>query len=437
MRIIRACKEMGIGTVAVYSEADKTSLHVQAADEAICIGKSKSSESYLNIANIISVAEITDADAIHPGYGFLAENSHFAEICESCGIKFIGPTADSIEAMGDKVKARELMQQGGVPIIPGSKGSITSKEEAVKFAKKIGYPVIVKAAAGGGGRGMKVCHSDVRLLSAFVTCQQEAEKAFGDPSVYIEKYLEEPHHIEIQVVADNYGNALYLGERDCSVQRRHQKIVEETPSPYVNQKIRKKLGEIAVKAVKTINYRSVGTIEFLMDKNKNFYFMEMNTRIQVEHPVTEEVTGIDLVKLQISLAAGERLKIKQDKVVMNGHAIECRVNAEDVDNNFMPSCGKIDFCCVPGGPGVRVDTHIYSGYTVPPFYDSLLAKVIAKGANRESAIKVMLRALDEFKIEPLKTTIPLHKKILTDADFLRGDYHTSFLSRFYPEWREE
>lgn len=437
MRVIRACKELGVSTVAVYSEADKESMHVQCADEAICIGKNKSSDSYLNVANIISVAEITDADAIHPGYGFLAENAHFAEICESCGIKFIGPTAESIKAMGDKVRARELMDSANVPIIPGSKGAISNKDEALKFAKKIGYPVIIKAAAGGGGRGMKVCHSDVRLLSAFATCQTEAEKAFGDSSVYIEKYIEEPHHIEIQVVADNYGNALYLGERDCSIQRRHQKIVEETPSPLVTPRIRKKLGEIAVKAVKSINYRSVGTIEFLMDKNLNFYFMEMNTRIQVEHPITEEVTGIDLVKLQIALAAGEKLKLKQDKVVMQGHAIECRVNAEDVDNNFMPSCGKINALYTPGGIGVRVDTHIYSGYTVPPYYDSLLAKVIARGSDRDTAIKIMLRALDEFKLEPLKTTIPLHKKILTDADFLKGDYHTSFLGRFYPEWREE
>jgi len=437
LRIIRACKELGISTVAVYSETDKESLHVRFADEAICIGKNRSSESYLNVANIISVAEITDADAIHPGYGFLAENAHFAEVCESCGIKFIGPTAESIQSMGDKVKARELMHSAGLPVIPGSKGSVASKEEALKVARKIGYPVIIKAAAGGGGRGMKVCHSDVRLLSAFATCQTEAEKAFGDPSVYLEKYIEEPHHIEIQVVADNYGNALYLGERDCSIQRRHQKILEETPSPLVTPKLRKKLGEMAIKALKSIGYRSVGTIEFLMDKDLNIYFMEMNTRIQVEHPITEEVTGIDLVRLQIALAAGEKLRLKQDRVVLQGHAIECRINAEDVENNFMPSCGKIQFCYLPGGVGVRVDTHIYSGYTVPQYYDSLLAKVISHGQNREMAIQRMLRTLNECIIEPLKTTVPLHKKILADADFIRGDYHTAFLGRFYPEWREE
>jgi acetyl-CoA carboxylase biotin carboxylase subunit len=436
IRIIRACKELGIRTVAVYSEADKNSLHLEFADEAICIGKAPSSDSYLNISSIISAAEITDSDAIHPGYGFLAENPYFAEVCESCGIKFIGPTSDNIRLMGDKIKAKETMRKAGLPLIPGSKGSISSKEEALSIAKKIGYPLILKAKAGGGGRGMRICHSDVRLIGALFTAQSEAEAAFGDSEIYIEKFIENPRHIEVQIAADNYGNAIYLGERDCSVQRRYQKIIEETPSPAVDSRLRRKLGEIAIKGAKFINYRNVGTIEFLLDEKGNFYFMEMNTRIQVEHPITEEVTGIDLLKLQILLAAGEKLNIKQDEVKIKGASIECRINAEDPDNGFLPSPGNIEFCYIPGGKDVRVDTHIYSGYTIPPYYDSLIAKLITKGKNREEVLKKMERALDEFLIEPIKTTIPFCRKIITDPDFKRGEYNTKFLNKFLQKEEE-
>ncbi len=430
IRIIRACKELGIKTVAVFSEADRNCLHVEFADEAICIGKPSPQESYLNISNIISAAEITDSDAIHPGYGFLAENTQFAEICESCGIKFIGPSPDNIKLMGDKIKAKESMRKAGLPLIPGSKGAINSKEEALAMAKKINYPVMIKAKAGGGGRGMRVCHSDVRLIGAFMTAQSEAKASFGDATLYLEKYIENPRHIEVQIVCDNYGNVIHLGERDCSIQRRHQKLIEETPSPAVTSKMRKKLGELAVKGAKAINYRSVGTMEFLMDREGNFYFMEMNTRIQVEHPVTEEVSGIDLVKLQILLAAGEKLKIKQENINLEGASIECRINAEDYENNFMPSIGPIDFCYVPGGKDIRVDTHIYGGYRIPPYYDSLVAKLIVHGKNRQEALAKMNRALDEFIIEPIKTTIPFCKKVINDPDFKRGNYHTGFLNKF-------
>ncbi|MCM8831971.1 MAG: acetyl-CoA carboxylase biotin carboxylase subunit [Candidatus Omnitrophica bacterium] len=429
IRIIRACKELGIKTVAVYSEADKNSLHIEFANEAICIGKGPPSESYLNISAIISAAEITDSDAIHPGYGFLAENPYFAEVAESCGIKFIGPTAENIRLMGDKIKAKETMQKAGLPLIPGSKGAIKTKEEALAFAKKIGYPVILKAKAGGGGRGMRICHSDVRLISALLTAQSEAEIAFGDSDIYMEKYIENPRHIEVQVVCDNYGNAIYFWERDCSIQRRHQKIIEETPSPAVDSKLRRKLGELAVKGVKSINYRGVGTVEFLMDDRNNFYFMEMNTRIQVEHPITEEISGIDLIKLQILLAAGERLHIKQDDLNFKGVAIECRINAEDPDNGFLPCPGNIEFCYIPGGKDIRVDTHIYAGYRIPPYYDSLLAKLISKGSTRQEALQKIERALDEFKIEPIKTNISFCKNIITDPDFRRGNYTTSFLKK--------
>lgn len=430
IRIIRACRELGIKTVAVYSLADKNSLHVAFADEAICIGKSIAADSYLNISAIISAAEITDSDAIHPGYGFLAENPYFAEVCQSCGIHFIGPTVDNIRLMGDKIKAKDTMRKIGVPLVPGSKGGVPTKEEALDIAKKIGYPVIIKAKAGGGGKGMRICHSDVRLVSALLTAQSEAQAAFGDPEIYIEKYVENPRHIEIQIMADNYGNVVYLGERDCSIQRRHQKIIEETPSPVLNSRLRKKIGELAIKGAKAIQYRNVGTIEFLFDDKENFYFMEMNTRIQVEHPVTEEVTGIDLVKWQIMLAAGKKLTIKQDDIEIKGTAIECRVNAEDPKNNFMPSPGRIDFCYIPGGNGIRVDTHMYSGYTIPPFYDSLVAKIIAKGATREDALKKMSRALDEFIVEPIKTTVPFCKEIIEHPEFKRGHYTTKFLEKF-------
>jgi acetyl-CoA carboxylase biotin carboxylase subunit len=430
IRIIRACKDLGIKTVAVYSEADKSSLHLEFADETICIGKPVASESYLNISSIISAAEITDSDAIHPGYGFLAENPYFAEVCESCGIKFIGPTPENIRLMGDKLKAKETMRKAGLPLILGSKEAIKSKEDALSLVKKMGYPVILKAKAGGGGKGMRICHSDVRLISALLTAQSEAEAAFGDSEIYMEKFIENPRHIEVQVAADNYGNAVYMGERDCSIQRRHQKIIEETPSPVVDSRLRKKLGELCIKGIKATNYRSVGTIEFLFDAKGNFYFMEMNTRIQVEHPVTEEVTGIDLVKLQILIAAGEKLSIKQDDIHIKGNAIECRVNAEDPENRFLPCPGNIEFCYIPGGKDIRVDTHIYSGYHIPPYYDSLIAKVITKGDTRRDALIKMERALGEFLIEPIKTTIPFCKEVIADPDFKRGNYHTGFLEKF-------
>ncbi|UCD15612.1 MAG: acetyl-CoA carboxylase biotin carboxylase subunit [Candidatus Omnitrophota bacterium] len=437
IRIIRACRELGIKTVAVYSEADKNSLHLEFADEAICIGKAASAESYLNISSIMSAAEITDSDAIHPGYGFLAENAYFAEVCDSCGIKFIGPSSENIRLMGDKVKAKDTMLKAGLPLIPGSKGGISSREDALALAKKMGYPLILKAKAGGGGKGMRICHSDVRLISALLTAQSEAKIAFGDSEVYIEKLIENPRHIEVQIAADKYGNVIYLGERDCSIQRRHQKIIEETPSPVVDSRLRKKLGELAVKGAKSINYSNVGTIEFLFDSEGNFYFMEMNTRIQVEHPITEEVSGVDLVKLQILLAAGEKLNLKQEDVLIEGASIECRINAEDPKNGFLPSPGQIEFCYLPGGKNVRVDTHIYTGYFIPPFYDSLIAKVITKGKNRDEALNCMERALGEFMIEPIKTTIPFCEKIITDSDFKRGNYHTGFVDRFLDGEEEE
>lgn len=424
LRIIRACKEMGIRTVAVYSEADKESLHVRHADEAVCIGAASPSSSYLNIPAIISAAEITDVDAIHPGYGFLSENAHFAEICESCQIAFIGPTPQNIRLLGDKITAKETMRKAGLPITPGSTSVVKTKDESIKIARRIKYPVIIKATAGGGGRGMRICHNDVRLISALMTAQSEAEKAFGVPDVYIEKYIEEPRHIEFQVIADNYGNIVHCGERDCSIQRRHQKLLEESPSPAMDAKLRKKIGDLVVKGVKAAGYRNVGTVEFLMDKNANFYFMEMNTRIQVEHPVTEMTTGIDLIKEQIKIAAGEKLKIHQDDIKIVGAAIECRINAEDPQNNFMPSPGKIEILSLPGGPHVRVDTHVYQGYNVSPYYDSMIAKVIVHRENRSEAIKTMRRALDEFIIGPIKTTIPFHKILLENPLFKKGDVST-------------
>jgi len=428
LRIIRACHDMGIRTVAVYSQADRNSLHVRFADEAICIGQASSSNSYLNIPAIISAAEITDVEAIHPGYGFLAENSHFAEICESCKITFIGPTPENMRLMGDKMAARTTMQKAGLPIVPGSRAVIKNKEEALKTAKAIGYPVIIKAAAGGGGKGMRICHNDLTLVSSLLTAQTEAEANFGNSSVYIERYIEKPRHIEVQIIADRSGHVIQLGERDCSIQRRHQKLLEESPSPVVDSKMRRKLGEFVLKGMKSIGYISCGTIEFLLDeKSGNFYFMEMNTRIQVEHPVTEMVTGIDLIKEQIRVAAGEKLKFGQDDIKINGAAIECRINAEDPDNNFMPSPGKIDSLILPGGPNVRVDTHIYAGYEVPPYYDSLVAKLIVHGNNRQEAIKTMRRALSEFYIAPIKTTIPFHLKLMDNPSFKRGDISTHFV----------
>ena len=429
LRIIRACKEMGIRTVAVYSQADRESAHVRFADEAVCIGNPPSRDSYLNIPAIISAAEITDVEAIHPGYGFLAENAHFADICESCHITFIGPSSATIRHMGDKVVARETMRKIGVPVTPGCEGVVKSQNEALEIAKKIRYPVIINAAAGGGGKGMRVCHNDATLRTQFSIAQNEAETNFGNPDVYIEKYISDPRHIEFQIVADHHGHILHLGERDCTVQRRHQKLIEESPSPALEEKLRKKMGEIAVKAAKAANYRGVGTIEFLLDNNGHFYFMEMNTRIQVEHPVTEMVTGIDIVKEQMRLAYGGKLKMRQEDVRLRGHSLECRINAEDPENNFMPCPGKIEELNLPGGFGVRVDTHIYPGYTIGPNYDSLMAKLIVHGRNREESIRIMLRALDEFYIAPIKNTIGLHQKILNHPQFVKGTISTHFLEK--------
>ena len=434
LRIIRACRELGIRTVAVYSQADKNCLHVRFADEAVCIGQAASSSSYLNIPAIISAAEITDVEAIHPGYGFLAENAHFAEICQSCKITFIGPTPANIRLMGDKLAARTSMHKAGLPIVPGSAAAIKNKEEALKTAKAIGYPVIIKAAAGGGGKGMRICHNDLTLVSSIMTAQSEAEANFGNSNVYIEKYIEKPRHIEVQIIADKSGHILQLGERDCSIQRRHQKLLEESPSPVVDSKMRKRLGDLVLKGMKSVNYISCGTIEFLLDSTtNNFYFMEMNTRIQVEHPVTEMVTGIDLIKEQIKVAAGEKLKIHQENIQIKGAAIECRINAEDPDNGFMPSPGKIESLVLPGGPNVRVDTHMYAGYEVPPYYDSLLAKLIVYGHNRQEAIRTMYRALSEFHVAPIKTTIPFHLKLMENPLFLRGDISTHFIQDMLKE----
>ncbi len=433
VRVIRACKELGIRTVAVYSEADRASLHVRLADEAICVGGPKSEQSYLNIPAIISAAEITDVDGIHPGYGFLSENAHFAEICESCKITFIGPSAATIRLLGDKIAAKDTVRKAGVPIIPGSVTAVKNKDDALNTARRVQYPVIIKAAAGGGGRGMRVCHNDVRLLSALMTCQTEAKAAFGNADVFIEKYISRPRHIEFQILADQSGRTVHLGERDCTIQRRHQKLIEESPSPAVDPRLRRKMGEMAVRAAKAADYATCGTIEFLLDPDGNFYFIEVNTRIQVEHPVTEMVTGIDLVKEQIRLAAGEPLSFKQDDVHLNGWAIECRINAADPSNGFTPSPGRIQAYHEPGGPGVRVDTHVFAGYDVPPFYDSLLSKLIVHGRTRHDAIRVMQRALDEYLIEPLRTTIPLHKQIFSDPTFWRGQISTDYIERLLGE----
>lgn len=432
LRIIRACKELGIKTVAVYSTSDATSLHVRLADEAVCIGKSPPQNSYLNIPAIISAAEITDVEAIHPGYGFLAENAHFAEICRSCRIKFIGPSPESIKLMGNKMAAKETMKKAGVPVIPGSDDVIRNKEDALKESQRIGYPVIIKASAGGGGKGMRVCHNDIRLVSAFLTAQSEAEISFGSSDVYMEKYLESPRHIEFQILGDRKGNIVHLGERDCTIQRRHQKLIEESPSVLLSEEMRREMGECAVRGAKAVNYEGVGTIEFLVD-GKNFYFMEMNTRIQVEHPVTELVTGIDLIKEQIRVCAGRELPFKQEDIVIKGCALECRINAEDPENDFRPSPGKITALNLPGGPGVRVDTHVYSGYEISPFYDSLIAKLITYGRDRKEAIRIMQRALDEFLIEPVKTTVDFHKQVLNNSDFRRGFFSTHFIEEIFPD----
>ena len=432
IRIIRACKEMGIKTVAVYSQADSQSLHVKLADESVCIGPAPSALSYLNINAIISAAELTDAEAIHPGYGFLSENANFAEVCEKCGITFIGPSAESMRIMGDKISARQAVIKQGVPILPGTKEGVHSVEDAVKVSKEIGFPVIIKATAGGGGRGMKIVHSQAALPNAFATARAEAQAGFGNPEVYIEKYCEQPRHVEIQILADKHGNVIHLGERDCSIQRRHQKLIEEAPSTVVTPEIRKAMGEAAARAAAAVGYNSVGTIEFLVDKNNNFYFMEMNTRVQVEHPVTEMVTGVDIVREQIRSAAGLPLRYKQEDIQIRGHAIECRINAED-SFKFTPCPGKITAYHPPGGPGVRVDSFVYDQYTVVPHYDSLIGKLIVHADTREDAIKRMARALDEYIIEGIKTTVFFHKRIMAHKDFIEGNIDTSFLERIVLE----
>lgn len=437
VRIIRACQELGIQTVAVYSKADKESRHVKMATNAICIGDNPSSESYLNIPAIISAAEIADVEAIHPGYGFLAENPHFAEICESCQIKFIGPKPESVRLMGDKAMARETMKKAGVPIIPGSDGVIQDQEHALKVAKSLGYPVIIKAKAGGGGKGMKIAHNDGKLISAFLTAQSEAENSFGSPDVYIEKYIKEPRHIEFQILGDSKGHVIHLGERDCTIQRRHQKLIEEAPSPVVDGRLRRKMGEAAIKAAKAVNYEGAGTVEFLLDSDGKFYFIEMNTRIQVEHPVTEMVTGIDLIKEQIKIADGQKMKLTQDKVQIKGHAMEVRVNAEDPDSNFRPCPGKIEQFIMPGGMNVRIDTHVHAGAVIPPYYDSMIAKIIAYGRDRSEAIQILNRALNETLIEPVKTTVSLHQRILGIPKFIRGKYSTSFIDEFFENQKKK
>ncbi len=431
VRIIRACKELGIETVAVYSEADKDSLHVQLADEAYCIGPTASKDSYLNFTNIVSVATLTGSEAIHPGYGFLAENADFAELCNDCNIVFVGPSPEAITKMGKKDVARETMRQAGVPIVPGSKGIIKSEEEAVEIANQIGYPVIIKAAAGGGGKGIRVANDEESLRKGIQITQKEAQTAFGNPGVYIEKCIEDFRHVEIQILADHHGNVVHLGERDCSIQRRLQKLVEETPSPALSDKMRHKMGEAAVKAAKAVRYSGAGTVEFIFDyKNEQFYFMEMNTRIQVEHPVTEMVTGIDLIKEQIKIAANEPLSFEQKDITFNGWAIECRINAENPEKNFMPSAGKIEMYLPPGGPGVRIDSACYPGYSIPPYYDSMVAKLITHGATREEAIAKMKRALSEFVIEGVHTTIPFHLKLMDHEKFISGEFNTRFLENY-------
>ena len=428
LRIIRTCREMGIKTVAVYSTADKDSLHVKFADEAVCIGGPKGAESYLNIPHIMAACEITNADAVHPGYGFLAENAKFAQICADHGIKFIGPTPDMINKMGDKITAKETMIKAGVPVVPGGEGLLESVDAAKKLAKEIVYPVIIKATAGGGGKGMRVVWNESEIEKAFSDAKMEAAASFKNDGLYMEKFVEEPRHIEIQVAGDQYGNVCHLSERDCSIQRRHQKLVEESPSPFMTPELRQRMGEAAIKAAAAINYESVGTIEFLVDKHRNFYFMEMNTRIQVEHCVTEEVVSYDLIKEQIKIAAGEKISGKNYEPKL--HAIECRINAEDPYNDFRPSPGKITVLHTPGGHGVRVDSHVYAGYVIPPYYDSMIGKLITVAQTREEAINTMYRALSEYVIEGVKTTIPFHLQLMQNEDFRKGNFTTKFLESF-------
>jgi len=427
LRVIRACKELGVHTLAVYSEADVDSLHVQLADEAICIGPAPSSQSYLKIDRIISAAEIGDVDAIHPGYGFLSENAHFADVCASCNIKFIGPPAGAIRAMGDKNTARDTARRAGMPVTPGSDGIVETEKDAINIARKIGYPVMIKATAGGGGRGMRPAHNDGSLVQGFHAARAEAEKAFGNPGVYIEKLIENPHHIEFQIMADSHGGVVHLGERDCSLQRRNQKIIEETPSPIMTDELRKRMGDDCVRLAREVGYVGAGTIECLMDDAGHYYFMEMNTRIQVEHCITEEAYGVDLVKEQIKIAAGQPLSHWMHDAKRKYHAIECRINAEDPFNGFQPCPGKIELYYAPGGRGIRIDSHAYAGYTVPPHYDSMIAKVIGMGTTREHAIARMSRALSEYLITGIKTTIPFQEAIMRDPDFVRGKYNTGFV----------
>ena len=440
VRVIRACKELNIRTVAVYSEADANSMHVQIADEAICIGKSPASESYLRIDRIISAAEIADVDAIHPGYGFLSENAHFADVCESCNIKFIGPNSRAMNSLEDKAISRNLARKAGVPTPPGSDGVVDNEQQALAVAKRIGYPVMIKAVAGGGGRGMRVAHNDVSLVKGYHTARTEADKAFGNSGVYIEKFIENPHHIEFQILADQKGHIIHLGERDCSIQRHNQKVVEETPSPLIEnkfKKLREKMGKAAVKIAEVANYTNAGTVEFIVDNQGNFYFLEVNKRIQVEHPITEEVTGIDLVREQILIAMGEPLKLSQGDVQFRGHAIECRINAEDPFDEFRPSPGRVEMYYQPGGRGVRVDTHAYAGYTIPPTYDSMIGKLITYGKDRREAMDRMSRALGEYMITGVKTTIAFQQAILQDPNFRRGVYSTGFVEQLLSGARRE
>ena len=430
VRIIRACKEMNIKTVAIYSEADKDALHTRLADEAVCIGPADSRESYLNVKNIIEAANVTGADSIHPGFGFLSENAQFAKICEESNIKFIGPTSKVIDLLGNKSNAKEMMKEAGVPTIPGSDGSVKGLKDVLKIAEKIGYPIMIKAAAGGGGKGIRIVNSEDELENSYNIVKREAKLAFNDDEVYIEKFVAHPRHVEIQILADEHGNVIHLGERDCSIQRNNQKVIEETPSTAIDEKLRNKMGEAAVKAAKAAEYTSCGTVEFLVDKDKNFYFMEMNTRIQVEHPITEMRTGIDIVKEQIRIAAGEVLKIKQKEVKFNGHAIECRINAENPDKNFRPCPGKVTGLHFPGGNGIRIDSAIYAGYTIPANYDSMIAKIIAFGTSRNEAIAKMKRALEELVIEGVETNRDFLFEIITNPNFIRGDFDTQFLKNF-------
>ena len=440
VRIIRACKELNVRTVAVYSETDANSMHVQMADEAICIGKAPSSESYLRIDRIISAAEITDVDAIHPGYGFLSENAHFADVCESCNIRFIGPNSRAMNALEDKAVSRVLAKKAGVPVPPGSEGLVENEQDALTTSKKIGYPVMIKAVAGGGGRGMRVAHNDISLVKGYHTARTEAEKAFGNSGVYIEKFIENPHHIEFQILADTRGNIIHLGERDCSIQRRNQKLVEETPSPLLDGKfkdLRKKMGKAAVRIAEVAHYTNAGTVEFLVDDSGSFYFLEVNKRIQVEHPITEEVTGVDLVKQQIMIAMGEPLRLSEKDVHFRGHAIECRINAEDPFDDFRPCPGRIEMYYAPGGRGIRLDSHVYAGYTIPPNYDSMIGKLVAYGKDRREAMDKMSRALGEYMITGIKTTIPFELAILQDPNFRRGVYSTNFIDNLLGGARRE